>query len=78
VRFVVEPDEIVAYAQEHQQSRCIVVGQAADAACRIWIDFAQIPIQPSFQLVPEPRADDIPRLVLLGRFLAQAVQVFIG
>ena len=76
--FVVEPDEVITYAQDRQQSRCIVVGQAADAARRIWIDFAQIPIQPSFQLVPEPRADDIPRLVLLGRFLAQAVQVFIG
>ena len=71
-------DEVVGYAQDHQQSRCIVEGQAANTACRIWSDFPQIPIQPSFQLFPEPRADDISRLVLLGRFLAQAVQVFIG
>jgi len=44
--FVVEPDEIVGYAQDHQQGGRKVVGQAADAASRIWIDFAQIPIQP--------------------------------
>ena len=76
--FSVEPNDIVGCTQDHQQNRCVVVRQATDTACRIWRNLSQIPIQPCFQLIPELRADDIPRLVLLGRFLAQAVQVFIG
>lgn len=78
MEFAAGPDEVVGYTQNDQQSRRIVIRQATDTAWRIRSNFSQIPIQSSFQLLPEPRADDISRLVLLGRLLAQSIQIFIG